>query len=291
MKGNSIIQLSYGIVLLLLWNCKGMNTPVENNVAVAKVYDKYLYLKDIKHIFPQNATKQDSTELAQAYINTWIKNQLILRQAELNLTPDQLDIQEKLESYRSSLLIYKYEEQMVAQKIDTLVSEEELKNYYDKNMPNFILEENLIKTLYLKIPKTAPDINNVKTWYKSNDKENIKKLESYCYNYAAKYDYFEDQWINFSVLKRELPQNIDNETDYLKANNFIEQEDGSFYYLVFIKDTNLAGSLAPFNFAKKKIKDIILNKRKVKFLFDLENNIYNDAQDRNNFEIYNIETK
>jgi hypothetical protein len=268
-----------------------MNAPVENNVAVAKVYDKYLYLKDIKHIFPQNATKQDSTELAQAYINTWIKNQLILRQAELNLTPDQLDIQEKLESYRSSLLIYKYEEQMVAQKIDTLVSEEELKDYYDKNMPNFILEENLVKTLYLKIPKTAPDINNVKTWYKSNDKENIKKLESYCYNYAAKYDYFEDQWINFSVLKRELPQNIDNETDYLKANNFIEQEDGSFYYLVFIKDTNLAGSLAPFNFAKKKIKDIILNKRKVKFLFDLENNIYNDAQDRNNFEIYNIETK
>jgi hypothetical protein len=158
-------------------------------------------------------------------------------------------------------------------------------------MSNFILEENLVKTLYLKIPKTAPDINNVKIWYKSNDKENIKKLESYCYNYATKYDYFEDQWINFSMLKRELPQNIDNETEYLKTNNFIEQEDDGFYYLVYIKDRNLAGSLAPYNFVKAKIKDIILNKRKVKFLFDLENNIYNDAQDHNNFEIYNLETK
>jgi hypothetical protein len=291
MKGNPVIQLIYGILLLLLWNCKGMNTPPENNVAVAKVYDKYLYLKDIKHIFPQNVTKQDSIELANAYVSTWIKTQLILRQAELNLTPDQLDIQEQLESYRSSLLIYKYEEQMVKQKIDTLIAEEELKNYYDKNMSNFILEENLVKTLYLKIPKTAPDINNVKIWYKSNDKENIKKLESYCYNYATKYDYFEDQWINFSMLKRELPQNIDNETEYLKTNNFIEQEDDGFYYLVYIKDRNLAGSLAPYNFVKAKIKDIILNKRKVKFLFDLENNIYNDAQDHNNFEIYNLETK
>ena len=74
-----------------------MKTQQENNVAVAKVYDKYLYLKDIKHIFSQNETKQDSAELARLYINTWIKNQLLLRQAEMNLTPDQLNIQEQLD--------------------------------------------------------------------------------------------------------------------------------------------------------------------------------------------------
>ncbi|HEX2936887.1 MAG TPA: peptidylprolyl isomerase [Bacteroidales bacterium] len=291
MKGNLTILTVFGAVLLLLWNCKGGSKPVVNNVAVAKVYDKYLYTKDIQHIFPKNVTKQDSIELAQSYINTWIKNQLILRKAEMNLSPEELDIQEQLDNYRSSLLIYKYEEQMVKQKTDTTFTEEELKKYYDENTPNFVLDESLVKALYLKIPKTAPDIENVKTWYKSNNKEDIKKLDSYCYNYATKYDYFENQWVSFSLIKRELPKNIDDETEYLKNNNFIELEDAGFYYLVYIKDKNLAGSLAPYAFTKGKIKDILLNKRKVKFLSDLETNIFNDAQDHNSFEIYNIEKK
>lgn len=291
MKGNLTILSVYGAILLLLWTCKGGDKTVVNNVAVAKVYDKYLYLKDIQHIFPKNVTKQDSVDMAQSYINTWIKNQLILRKAEMNLTPEELDIQEQIDNYRSSLLIYKYEEQMVKQKIDTTFTEEELKKYYDENTPNFVLEESLIKALYLKIPKTAPDIENVKTWYKSNNKEDIKKLDSYCYNYATKYDYFENQWVSFSLIKRELPKSISDETEYLKQNSFIEQEDDGFYYLIYIKDKNLAGSLAPYAFVKGKIKDILLNKRKVKFLSDLETNIFNDAQDHNTFEIYNIEKK
>lgn len=292
MKGNLTILTVFGAILLLLWTCKGgEKKTVVNNIAVAKVYDKYLYLKDIQHIFPKNVTKQDSIEMAQSYINTWIKNQLILRKAEMNLTPEELDIQEQLDNYRSSLLIYKYEEQMVKQKTDTIFTEDELKTYYEQNTPNFVLEESLIKALYLKIPKTAPDIEKVKTWYKSSNKEDIKKLDSYCYNYATKYDYFENQWINFSLIKRELPQTITDESEYLKNNSFIEQEDAGFYYLIYVKDKNLAGSLAPYAFVKGRIKDILLNKRKVKFLSDLETNIYNDAQDHNSFEIYNIEKK
>jgi hypothetical protein len=291
MKGNLTIPIISSVLLLLLWTCKVGKKPVVNNVAIAKVYDKYLYLKDIQHIFPKNVTKQDSSELAQSYINTWIKNQLILRKAEMNLSPEELDIQEQLDNYRSSLLIYKYEEQMVKQKIDTVFTDEEIKNYYDQNSSNFVLEESLVKALYLKIPKTAPDINDVKTWYKSNNKEDIKKLDSYCYNYATKYDYFDNEWVNFSSVERELPKNIENETEYLKQNSFIEYEDAGFYYLVYIKDKILAGSLSPYAFVKGKIKDILLNKRKVKFLTDLESNLFNDAQDHSTFEIYNIEKK
>jgi len=39
-------------------------------------------------------------------------------------------------------------------------------------------------------------------------------------------------------------------------------------------------------FVKDKVKSIIINKRKLKFISELEQNIYNDALSKNQFEIY-----
>jgi hypothetical protein len=282
-------KVNYLLIVLVIFSLSCAKKQVEKQIAIARVYDKDLYLSDIKHIFPKKVSKQDSIQLATTYINTWIKNQLVLRQAENNLTPEQKDIEQQLETYRSSLLIYKYEEQMVKQKIDTVVENSEIEEYYNKNASNFILENNLVKALYLKIPRTAPDINGLKKWYKSENKEDLKKLDSYCYNYAAKYDFFNNNWIDFTFLQGDLPQKIENEDEFLKNNSFIEQEDKDFYYLVNIKDKNQKGSLAPLPFVKTKIYDIIINKRKVEFLNNLENNIFNDAQDHKQFKIYNLD--
>jgi hypothetical protein len=270
------------------YSCK-KNTEVKQRVAVAKVYDTYLYLSDIKHIFPEKVTKQDSIQLATTFINTWIKTQLLLRQAENNLTPEQRDVDQQVLAYKSSLLIYKYEEQMLAQKVDTVVKDAEIEEYYNNNTPNFVLEENLVKALFLKIPKTAPDIDKVKIWYKSENIEEYKKLDSYCYNYAVKYHTFNDNWVVFNMVQLDLPHKIENEDEFLKNNSYIEQEDNEFYYFILIKNKNQKGSLAPLTFVRNKINDIIINKRKVEFLNNLESNIFNDAQ--KNYEIYNLDKK
>jgi hypothetical protein len=276
-------------IISLNWMCVRETGPVEKKVPVARVHDEYLYLSDIQQIFPDNVTKEDSLALAQSYINTWVKNQLILNKAELNLTPEQLDIKKQIDAYRSSLLIYKYEDQMVRERLDTIVKETEIEQYYNQNTSNFILDENLVKALYLKIPKSAPNIEDVKLWYKSQDKEYLKKLDSYCYNYASKYDYFDDNWVSFSQLKKELPQKIENDEELIKNNKYIEQEDDGFYYFVYLKENKLVGSLAPFVYVQTRIRDIIINKRKVKFLADLENEIYNDALDNGHFKVFNVE--
>ncbi len=36
------------------------------------------------------------------------KDQLLINKAELNLTPEQLDVKQRMKSYRASLLIYIY---------------------------------------------------------------------------------------------------------------------------------------------------------------------------------------
>jgi len=166
-----------------------------------------------------------------------------------------------------------------------------MEKYFDQNAASFILDENVVKALYIKIPKTAPNIDNVRKWYKSDSHEEIKKLDSYCYNYAAKYDYFKDNWVSFDVIKSELPNPIENEDEFIKTNRYIEQENKDYYFFVYIKEYNVRGAVPPFVVIRSKIKDILLNKRKVKFLGDLENKIYEDAQDHNNFFMYNLEKK
>lgn len=279
------------VAALLLASC-GKKKQGEK-IVVAKVVDlnKYLYLSDIQHIFSKGLSKEDSISLAQAYISTWVKNQLLVNKAEINLSPDQLDIEQQVEAYRSSLLIYKYEEQMLRDKLDTVVKDDEISEYFNQNASNFVLDENIVKALYIKLPKNAPNIENAKKWYKSDQREEIKKLDSYCFNYAAKFDYFKDNWVNFAVINNELPKPIENDDEFLRSNRYIEQTDSSFLYLVYLKEKIMKGSIAPLAYINFKIKDIIINKRKVKFLTDLESKIYNDAQDHNKFIIYDIEKK
>jgi hypothetical protein len=283
------VVLSGLLILLVAASCHKKSK--QDKVPVAKVLDKYLYQSDIQHIFPSKITKEDSLSMAKSYISTWVKTQLILNKAELNLPNDQLDISQQIETYRSSLLIYKYEELMLKDKLDTVVSDSEIEEYFNLNAANFILNENLVKALFIKVPKKAPNIDKLKIWYKSDQREEIKKLDSYCYNYATKYDYFKDNWVLFSFIQSELPNRIENEDEYLKSNKYIEQDDKNFLYFVYVKEKNSKGAISPINFVHNRIKDIIINKRKVKFLTDLETKIYNDAQDHDNFVIYNYEKK
>ncbi len=281
--------ISCFLVLCFLFSCK--KNKQEKLQPIAKVYDNYLYLSDIQHIFHDKMPKDDSISTAHSYINTWIKNQLLINKAELNLTPEQLDVKQQIESYRASLLIYIYENEMIKQKLDTNVNDQEIEAYYKQNTSSFNLEDYIVKALYLKIPKSAPDIENVKKWYKSNQTEDYKKLESYCYNYASKYDYFDDNWLDFGLIQSELPKHCDVSDEFFRINKTIEQEDQEYYYFVYLKEYMSKGVVAPYEFIKPKVKDIILNKRKMKFLNDLETKIYNDAQDHNQIEIYNIDSK
>jgi hypothetical protein len=277
------------LIMLITASCEPKTTT--DRVPVAKVMDKVLYIDQIKNIFPPKVSKEDSISMARAYIQTWIKTQLLVGKAELNLTPEQLNITEQIENYRNSLLIYKYEEQMIREKLDTIVKDEDIKKYFDENPNNFLLEEPIVKAVYLKFPKSSPDIDKVKSWYKSDQQEDIKKLDAYAYSHAVKYDYFKDDWVEFKIIDAQLPKAIEDEATFLKENKFIEQEDDEFYYFVYIKNYNLPGALSPFVFVQSKIKDIILNKRRIKFLSDLETQIYNDASDHSNFTIYDLDKK
>lgn len=273
------------LALVVIAGCKNSNEEVERT-PLAKVHDKFLYDDDIQDLFTTNSSKEDSITIAKNFVDEWVKKQLLLDKAELNLTEENIDIKKQVEDYRSSLLIFKYKQGLINQKLDTVVTDQEIEGYYNEYSANFVLNHNIVKVLFLMISKEAPEIDKVKRWYKSTDEENLSRLEDYCYQYATKFDNFNNEWIPFNNLLLELPTNIDDQERYLRFRKFIETEDSLFYYFVKINEYSLKSTIQPLEYARPKIKSIILNKRKFTFIEELENKVYNDALNHNEFIIY-----
>jgi hypothetical protein len=273
----------FAAIAFLLFSCSPKTR--KDDQVVAKVGDKYLYLSEMSDIFPKGCSGGDSVTLAKLYIDNWVKTRLLLKKAELNLSKEQLNISDEIETYRTSLLIYKYENWLLQEKLDTIVSNSEMQSYYDANLSNFSSEEYAVKAVFVKLPANAPTLWNVRRWLMSDQEKDVQDLTDYCRHYAVQFNFFDDEWVKWAIIEKELPQK-ETATRQLAQNDRIDQQDGEFIYLVRIKEKRAPGDTAPLTFVKDKVKSIIINKRKLKFISELEQNIYNDALSKNQFEIF-----
>ncbi|MCX6330288.1 MAG: hypothetical protein NTZ85_12365 [Bacteroidia bacterium] len=278
-----------GIFLILLFtvSCKNSNNT-EKRVAIAKAGDEVLYLDQIpKLIFP-GTSKADSTVIVQNYINKWAKKELMFMKAEENLSPElKADIDNQLEEARANLVIYQYQRQMILERMDTLLTDSEMENYYSANEKSFLLNSNIVKALFIKLPVETPNIDKIKTLARSNEQNDLQQLEAICYQFAEKFDDFDEAWVPLDRISVELPEEINNEENFLRRTTFFESSDSTWLYFVTIRDYRLRSTLAPYEYVKDDIKRILWNSRRIEFIQSLENGIYNDALKENKFKIFN----
>jgi hypothetical protein len=258
----------------------------KNEKPLARVFDQYLYSSDLGGVIPAGISGTDSASVARDFIEKWVRSQLLLNKAEINLTEAEKDVELQIENYRSSLLIYAYQQSYLRQKLDTVVSDKEIEDYFKENQSNFVLGEPLMKGLFIKLPVNAPDINKLRQWYRSDNTESIKNLEGYCYAHAAIYDHFNESWVNLNEVLRMIPDNGGSYESALQNRKYLENKDKDYYYFLNVKEIAPEGTVSPFELVKNDIHYIILNKRKVKLINELEASIYSDAQNREHFTIY-----
>jgi len=273
-------------LFLFVCSCSLIKEEDEDQV-VARVEDSYLLVSDIEGIVPVNASTDDSSLLVNNYIQNWVKDNLILKKAELNLKESQKDVQKQLEDYRRSLIVYSYEKELIKQRLDTLVLDDEIHEFYDNNNQNFELRDNIVKVIYLKVNKKAPQLKKIRKLYKNkkeSDKETLKEL---AHQYAEKFHLNDDQWILFDELKNEVPIVVSQAKGYLKNIKNIEVEDSLSIYFVHIKDYKLKNDVSPLSFEAKNIKNIIINKRKLSLINKIRSELYEEAFINKDIEIYN----
>ena len=282
-----MINLKYTIFILitalLLSNCV---SDKEKNEAVAKVNGAYLYKADLTGLISIGTSPKDSISIVKNFINNWIKQKLVIQNAQNNLSSSQQNFDKQIEDYRNSLIVYAYEKELIRQKLDTSVSETTIKAYYDKNQNEFLLKDNIVKVCYVKLPINSSVKANVASLYKSDVLSAKQSLEDYAKKYAVNYFFDDSTWLYFKDLLKEIPIKTYNQEDYLKFHRFIEMEDSLFSYFVNIKGFQIKESVSPLSFERDNVKKIILNKRKLKLIEDMQNEIFQDALKKNDFVIY-----
>jgi len=254
--------------------------------AIARVYDKYLYAEDLAGVVPSGTSANDSIESVTAYINNWVRQELLLKQAEDNLDAANSDFSKQIEQYRNSLVIYAYESELVKQKLDTVIPMPEIEAYYKNNQNNFHLRENIVLASYVIVNKASPIAGKVKTLLQSKRKADLDKLQTLCQENGADFLINSDTWISFSDLTRKIPLTVDDQEDFLSKNKYYEVKDTATLYFVAIPEFKTKESISPLNFEIENIKTILLNKRKAELLTRMEEDLYNDAVKRNKYEIF-----
>ena len=207
------------ILVLQLTACSYLKKKSKNEV-IARVYDKEFYREDIGNIIPKGTASKDSLSILHNYLDNWIRQELILHRAESNISDKSVyeDIDKQLEDYKSSLITYAYERELVRQKLDTIVTDKEIDKYYNEHQDNFTLKDNIIRVLYLKVGKKDPKISKVKTWYKSESSSDRSLLEIYCHQAAINYFLDDNTWLLFDDLLKEIPIKTYDKEQFLKNN-------------------------------------------------------------------------
>lgn len=253
---------------------------------LVQVGDNYLYMEDVMAVTPPGISEKDSAEMADRYIKNWIDDMLLYAKAEGNI-PDDAGINELVNSYRRELITHTYIEQIVSQEVENLIPDSEVEEYYNENKDAFLAVEPYIKGLYIKVPKTASGISQVRQWYKDGSERSVDKIEKYGLRNAVDYEYFYDRWRSVNDFFLRLPTDADKEKNNIGKNKNIELNDSAFYYFLHIEDYLGKGEILPLEYAGKDIREIIMNNKRVEFITKMKKDLYDEACDNNDIKYFN----
>ena len=272
-------------VIAFLASCGGKN---QEGITIARVYDKTLSLKELQQALPLGLSPKDSTALAKDFIDQWIKRNLVLKRAESNLTENQKDVSQQLEDYRVSLLIFAYERELIRQKLDTTINPSEIELYYKQNSANFELRSNIIRLKYIKLPIKTPNADKAKRWFLSTMPDDFKRLEQFVNLYAVNFLLDDSNWLLLDDVIKEIPIGDYSIADFNSNKRFLELDDKDYHYLVSINGFMVKDSNAPLSFEQENIRNIILNKRKIKLVEQMQLDAFNDAMNENTIERFDL---
>ena len=287
-----LLRCSILILMVALFSCdfikmkKDYAESYAGRQPVARVNNTYLYKDELAGIITDVKAKEDSISRVEAYIDSWVRKQLLIQEASKKININEAEVERKILDYRYSLIAYEYQSQYVKEHLDTVIAPSEIEAYYNANIDNFILKQNIVRATYIKVPKNAPQTKKIKDLIFSKNEKDKRDLKSYCLSFSVAYQLADSSWLIFDELVRNSPLiEIPNKVQFLKTNPYYEVEDDQYLYYLKVEEYRISDNVSPLEFVRDEISNIILNKRKVDLAKKLEDEVYNSALDKEEFEI------
>jgi hypothetical protein len=274
---------AYIIVLTAFFSCGEKKVDEVRSIAVAG--ERKLSEEEYGQFNFFGTAYSDSVSVSRKLIQAWAEDELFFQEANEKLLPEDLDVEAELERYKKDLINYKYEIKLIENNLDTNITKEECQAYYDVNRDNFILKDNIVKVNYFKVPVKTKALSKMKAAFLSGnpkDKENLKGL---CLQYADNYFLNDSTWLLLEDIKKEIPQLRELPEYNFYAGRYFEYADSLNVYFLKIKEIKVKNGLSPINFEMKNIRNILLNRRKMKLIRQYKQQILEKAKTEGRFKI------
>lgn len=252
--------------------------PHGTDRVVAEAYGEKLYWSDVRKVVPPGAVPEDSAAIATRFVDNWAHERVVLHMAEENLSDAQKNVEDQLRAYRGSLLTYAYEQALVRQKLDTVVSGSEINKYYDDNIANFELRDNIVRVQWFKLRDNDKRVlKKVEDLWRSNKEEDKHDLEVLLAQRGATITDTHSDWIAFKDLQLQVPLRPDNPTDWLQHQDKVIVSDSASTYFVDLVEHRLKDSTSPIDLVMDRIRSIIINQRKLQLIERMREDLYTNA--------------
>ncbi len=239
---------------------------------LATVHNKSLYLSELDGMLPEDTSPEDSVKIINAYVERWIRKSLLMQEAERNI-PKDLNIDELVRDYRASLVQHTYEQMLVNQDLDSLITKRELNEFYERNKDQYQLDAPIVRCNFIKVPQDAPDLSAIKDLWQANKIEDQKKLIDLCNKNASKYLLADSIWYKIDVITKGLPKGTISSNNIGSRKAFTIQDNDFFYFFRLFELVNRK-EIAPLSYIEDQAAKVILHRRKIKLLEEKKEELY-----------------
>lgn len=254
---------------------------------IARVGSHKLHRSEVEKYIPAGASAEDSLALATRYINSWATDLIFLDMAERELSDAEKDLTEEIDEYRTALLKYRYEQHYIAERLDTLVTEAEVKAYYEAQKDKFNLEVSILKARLLVIPAKSNHLKTLKKLMSSQDVEDVLEADTLSRKAAIFYLDISDTWTDAITVAKQLGTDYETLLSSVKSGSFTEiKDDEGNLRICYVVDIVRAGKTAPLEYCYDSVRDLVVSGRKHNLLSGLEQDLIEDALAKEKFVIY-----
>ncbi len=277
-------QCAFACSLLTLACTCGLAEKNPEDPIIARVHQKELRLSELAGMFPDQATRQDSQLIIQAFTSRWTKTAALQWEAEHNL-PTDLNIDRLVRDYRSSLVSNHYEELLVGSLMDSAVTHGELQAYYDEHKQQYLLERPIVRCFLIRVPYPIQEEAQLQALWNNGKITDTLLLRAYCQNYAEVSLLDVHNWYDLDDIIDQLPSGVVTAGNIQSKKEFSLQE-GSYRYYFRLFEVKPRLEVAPLSYVEDQARSMMLQNRKHKVLDQAREDIYQREVRRNNVEVF-----
>ena len=285
-------QLIHRFVLLtatffVLASCNWVSDLIHDGEVVARIGKHKLYRSELAGFIPHDTSPEDSARLAGQYINTWAKEILFVDLAGEQLSRTDSDVTTEVEDYRRSLLKYRYEQQYLHERLDTVVAASEIESYYQDHQDLFALQVPIVRARFLDVLKESADLESLRKMMSADKEEDQAMVDSLAFGSALRYADRSGEWLDMPVYAKYFGYDYGTVLSKLRPDGFIVMDEGEADVKIgYVCEMRKPGTVAPLEYCTDRIREIILSNRKHALLAGLEQDLLKDALEQEKLIIY-----